>query len=96
MDINSYSFAPHMLDDSKTINRFRNDDIAIDLDKSGPGYSVFAFHYSGDFDLCEDFKTLDAAMKLFSSLIEHCSDGGHHSQAKVYRYVMAAKTADKI
>lgn len=73
MDCNSYSYAPNMLEDSKPyIDEYENDDMQCTLEKTS-GYTVCANSYDGTLDVCESYKTLDAARFLFSAIVDNFS-----------------------
>lgn len=74
MDINNYSYAPYMLDNSY-IEEYSNDDMEANISENyGSGYDVFAFSYDGSLDISEHFRSLHYARVLYSEIVERYSD----------------------
>ena len=75
MDCNSYSYAPSMLDGgSEYINRYENDDMRIELERSNGVYIVWAFSYDGQLDVFEEFSSLSAASSLYDFIMNNYTD----------------------
>ena len=72
MDMNSYSYAPHMLDEPENVlAAYATDDADAELREceSGRLYIVSAYDYDGDFDVYKEFKNLPDAMKLYEAMV---------------------------
>lgn len=74
MDINNYSYAPHLLDNEKVLN-YSNDDMYIYIEKDGyGGFLVFACSYDGQLEVCETFRAFTSATALYNHIISSYSD----------------------
>ena len=72
MDINSYSYAPTMLDEQERfLARYENDDMEIELEQRGDVYTVWAFSYDGDLDVFEEFSDLSKAQRLYDFIVSN-------------------------
>ena len=75
MDINSYSYAPTMLDEPENhIMYFENDDMYIELDQNGDVFTVYAFSYDGSLDVYEEFSLLSKAAALYEFITANYTD----------------------
>lgn len=78
MDINSYSYAPGILDEDLTIARYDNDDMTAYIDNSGtksnPCFWVSAYSYDGDLEISESFKNETTAKSVFNYIVDNYSD----------------------
>ena len=76
MDCNSYSYAPHMLDDErKQIAYYENDDMYMELEQVGDVYCVTANSYDGQMDVAEEFSLLSKAAALYEFIYDNYTDG---------------------
>lgn len=72
MDCNSYSYAPHMLDeDQHYIACFNNDDMEIELERHDTYFSVWAYSYDGQLDVYETFNTENAARTIYNHIMDN-------------------------
>lgn len=82
MGCNRYSYAPSMLEDSNPyIDEYENDDMSAYIDESArgnigqweKGFTVWAGSHDGSLDVCEFYRTIDAARFLFSAIVDNFS-----------------------
>ena len=73
MDINSYSYAPYMLEeDCPRIAYYENDDMYAEIYvRFGKYYNVYAFSYGGELDVSEEFSDEDKARRLYDFIIDN-------------------------
>lgn len=75
MDINNYSYAPHMLDEDNTVKYFENFDMYAEIMRcraySRIYFSVYACSYDGSLEVSEDYDDIETATKLFDFIIEN-------------------------
>ena len=73
MDCNSYSYAPHMLDEP-VIEHYENDDVHIELFEWAHSYVVEAYRFDGSMEVYELFDALETAQKLYKYIMDNYSD----------------------
>lgn len=94
MDCNSYSYAPHMLEDSKPyLEEYENDDMWCMLEKTY-GYTVCANSYDGTLDICESYQTIEAARFLYTAIVDNFSDSAP-TKKETRALINQAKRIDK-
>jgi len=73
MDINNYSYAPHILDEDTTAARFENDDVCITIDRdreySNIIFWVSAWSYDGQLDYSEKYEDEKTARAAFDYIV---------------------------
>lgn len=78
MDINSYSYTPHMLDEDDRTHYYENDDMYVEVLKerncSRFVYYVNAFSYDGSLDYAEQFDNPEEAESAFNYIVKTYSN----------------------
>lgn len=102
MDCNSYSYAPHMLENKPAIANYENDDMYSSIDAAARGnigawingYEVFSGSYDGILEVCEFFRTIDAARFLHDSIVREYSTSAP-TKKQIRALINQAKRIDK-
>lgn len=103
MDCNSYSYAPHMLENKPVIATYENDDMYSSIDAAARGnigewingYEVYSGSYDGSLEVCEFFRTIDAARFLHDSIVERYHFTPPESKRELRKLINAAHRMDK-
>ena len=78
MDMNSYSYAPYMLDEEKVcLASLQNEDVEIELWQAGKVFYVYAYSYTYDIDLdvFEEFYNRENALLFYDKIMSKIKGG---------------------
>lgn len=104
MDCNSYSYAPYMLEDNTAyIEQYENDDMSATIEKAArgnvghweDGYIVYGTSYDGSLDICEFFRTIDAARHIYNEIVNRYSFSPPAAKKEVRELINETKRIDK-
>ena len=77
MDINSYSYTPHILDEETLLENV-NDDTCISLRKdrrySLIFYTITAYSYDGQMDIYEEYRDRKQATNRYNYIVDNYAD----------------------
>lgn len=104
MDCNSYSYSPYMLEDNTAyIEQYKNDDMSATIEKAARGnvgqwvngFTVWAGSYDGSLDICEFFRTIDAARHIYNEIVNRYSCSPPATKREVRDLINETKRIDK-
>lgn len=104
MDCNNYSYAPNMLEDSRPYNAsYENDDMSATIEESArrnigqweKGFTVWAGSYDGSLEVCEFYRTIEAAKSLYNAIVDNYNCSPPASKREVRILINQAKRIDR-